>query len=255
MGSTDENDYYSNECFGLYSNKLPFVKSIYQVPLIAVLYLLLILKILPSYMKHRKPYELKTTTRVYNIVQVFLNGYVSYTGFKLIKNGELSLHCDVTQHETVSFLLWLGMILKILDLLDTIMFSLKKKYNQISFLHVYHHTITLIIWWSVVKCMAVGMSLVPGIINCFVHVVMYLYYFFSTFTNFRGVVLKVKPFVTILQLVQFIILLTHISQAFLPSCGYSNTYASIVGGHTFVNLCLFINFYRSTYIKKRGKKE
>lgn len=36
---------------------------------------------------------------------------------------------------------WLYYICKITELLDTVFFVLRKKQNQITFLHVYHHTL------------------------------------------------------------------------------------------------------------------
>ena len=38
-------------------------------------------------------------------------------------------------------LAWLGYMSRYLDMFDTIFFCLRKKHNQITFLHVYHHMI------------------------------------------------------------------------------------------------------------------
>lgn len=46
---------------------------------------------------------------------------------------------------------YLYMIAKLLDLLDTIFFVLRKKDSQISFLHIYHHTITFTFSWYYLK--------------------------------------------------------------------------------------------------------
>lgn len=46
-------------------------------------------------------------------------------------------------------------MLKIFDLLDTIFFILRKKENQITFLHVYHHAGMIIVTW-------VGTRYLPG---------------------------------------------------------------------------------------------
>ncbi|CAG2181481.1 unnamed protein product, partial [Oppiella nova] len=42
-----------------------------------------------------------------------------------------------------------------IELLDTIFFILRKKANQLTFLHVYHHSSMFIFWW-------VGAKFVPG---------------------------------------------------------------------------------------------
>ena len=50
---------------------------------------------------------------------------------------------------------YLYYIIKITDLIDTIFFILRKKNNQATFLHVYHHAIMVILTYLVLK-------LVPG---------------------------------------------------------------------------------------------
>lgn len=40
---------------------------------------------------------------------------------------------------------------KVIDLLDTCFFVLRKKSSNVSFLHVYHHIGTLLFSWSVLK--------------------------------------------------------------------------------------------------------
>lgn len=50
------------------------------------------------------------------------------------------------------------MIVKILDLFDTIFFVLRKKGQQISFLHVYHHVAILLGAW-------IGVQWAPGELN------------------------------------------------------------------------------------------
>ena len=41
-------------------------------------------------------------------------------------------------------------------MLDTVFFVLRKKNNQISFLHVYHHATMFPIWWMGIKWVAGG---------------------------------------------------------------------------------------------------
>lgn len=45
-------------------------------------------------------------------------------------------------------------LVKVLDLMDTVFFVLRKKQNQVSFLHVYHHTGMVMLTWSGVKWFA-----------------------------------------------------------------------------------------------------
>ncbi len=51
--------------------------------------------------------------------------------------------------------LWWYYISKGVEFLDTVFFIMRKKFNQVSFLHVYHHCTMFILWW-------IGIKWVPG---------------------------------------------------------------------------------------------
>lgn len=52
--------------------------------------------------------------------------------------------------------LWWFYFSKLLEFMDTFFFVLRKKNNQISFLHVYHHATMFPLWWIGVKWVAGG---------------------------------------------------------------------------------------------------
>jgi hypothetical protein len=54
--------------------------------------------------------------------------------------------------------LWLYYIVKIIDLIDTVLFALRKKANQITFLHVFHHSSMVLNGWFGVKYVPGGQS-------------------------------------------------------------------------------------------------
>lgn len=56
---------------------------------------------------------------------------------------------------------------------------LRKKNKQISFLHVYHHFLLVWAWFFVCKFACGGDAYFGAIMNSFIHVVMYGYYFLS----------------------------------------------------------------------------
>lgn len=56
----------------------------------------------------------------------------------------------------------------------------RKKDDQVSFLHVYHHATIYTIWWINIKYSPGGEVFQSAAMNSIVHVVMYTYYFLRT---------------------------------------------------------------------------
>ena len=52
--------------------------------------------------------------------------------------------------------IWWYYISKLVEFLDSIFFILRKKNNQLTFLHVYHHSTMFILWWIGIKWVPSG---------------------------------------------------------------------------------------------------
>ncbi|MBA0705120.1 hypothetical protein Golax_017333 [Gossypium laxum] len=87
---------------------------------------------------------------------------------------------------------------KIVEFTDTLLIILSGSMKRLSFLHVYHHSMVVIMCYI---CLDSAQSSVPMVLitNCVVHVVMYTYYLLCTL----GMHPKWKKMVTDFQLVQF----------------------------------------------------
>ncbi len=78
--------------------------------------------------------------------------------------SKYSLVCEVVDYSNnplamrMASVMWIYFIVKIVDLLDTVIFALRKKSNQITFLHVFHHFSMVANAWSGVKYVAGGQS-------------------------------------------------------------------------------------------------
>lgn len=81
---------------------------------------------------------------------------------------------------------------------------LRKKDHQISFLHVYHHSVMVLGSWVHVRFYAGDSGAVIGLFNAFVHIIMYTYYFLSGFGKKYARYLWWKKYVTILQMVLYL---------------------------------------------------
>lgn len=96
-------------------------------------------------MKHRKPFQLTTFLAFYNVFQVVSCVYFLVEIFRTGYQWDYLWKCYWPGHENLAHvkLLYFYYFLKIIELLETFCFILRKKFNQMSFLHVYHHGSTL----------------------------------------------------------------------------------------------------------------
>mmetsp|Transcript_30631 Transcript_30631/g.51595 ORF Transcript_30631/g.51595 Transcript_30631/m.51595 type:complete len:174 (+) Transcript_30631:95-616(+) len=164
------------------------------------------------------------------------------------------------------FIYYCNYLFKFYELLDTVIMILRKAPTP--FLHVYHHSATLVLCWSQLHEHSTT-QWVPIIINLAIHVVMYYYYAMAT----MGVKIWWKRFLTSAQIAQFVIDVVVCSLATvlkLAHMGYFGTEyggwgndcgGTIVAGYfgtglLFSYLLLFVNFYLCSYIvqKTRGNK-
>ncbi|KAE8742688.1 hypothetical protein FOCC_FOCC011720 [Frankliniella occidentalis] len=142
---------------------------------------------------------------------------------------------------------WWYFAFKVIELLDTVFFVLRKKNNQLSFLHMYHHTVMPLCAWVGTKFLPGGHGTFIGLINCLVHVVMYCYYMLAAIPGTKKY-LGWKPWVTIVQLVQFVIVFFHASQPLYRQCDYPKAIASLLTFNAVLFMYMFGSFYYRTYI-------
>lgn len=115
------------------------------------------IKVYLRFMEKREPYNLKGLIAAYNLMQVILCSFMVYTAYELhphILNIWKCHNIDWSDNEravgTVQFMYW-TIFTKILDFMDTVFFVLRKKYNQVSVLHVFHHVTVVAGGWFMTK--------------------------------------------------------------------------------------------------------
>ncbi|KAL0109555.1 hypothetical protein PUN28_014548 [Cardiocondyla obscurior] len=220
------------------------------------LYLYFICNLGPKLMEKRKPFELNRVLQVYNVVQILLNGYLFY---KALTEGwlrEFNVFCEPINYSNspkalrITRLIWLYFVIKLLDLMDTIFFILRKKQSQVTFLHLYHHVGILMGAWGAVKYLPGGHVTFLGLLNTFVHTIMYTHYLLTSMKIKTSVW---KKYITQLQLVQFFILTLHYLQlAWVEDCGFPLWPAYIMVPQNLFMIVLFGDFYYKTYIKEKS---
>ncbi|XP_022112529.1 elongation of very long chain fatty acids protein AAEL008004 isoform X1 [Pieris rapae] len=214
----------------------------------------------PAYMAKREPYNLKWLIVAYNIVQIVLCAHMAFQCITwLYLPGYYSLWCQkINYHDNeverlIISRVWLYYFIKIVDLLDTVFFILRKKFSQVSFLHVYHHLGMCFLGYIGTKYVPGGHGIMLGFINSAVHAVMYTYYLISI-TKPQWVQGWWKKYITQLQILQFLLLILHFGHIiFEPSCGYPKWVAFVFLPHNVFILFLFSDFYIKEYILKKKK--
>lgn len=189
----------------------------------------------------------------------------------------LSFGCryNPEQHRPLALLVWNGsywyMIAKMIDLLDTIFFVLRKKSNQISFLHIYHHTITFTFSWYYLKYMpgkffflaksppgiaqfkyftfTAESGVFIGLINSMVHVCMYTYYGLSALGPEYRKYLWWKRYITWIQLIQFFAIVVYLFASVTFGCNSDKILMTFFVANAFLFIYLFGKFYHKTYLK------
>lgn len=222
--------------------------------LLLTTYLMIILKVGPNYMKDRKPYQLQNIITTYNIFQVFVSIYLVYESAKLlIHHGLVSKTCGMDTEQSrqnITKLMHNYLLAKVSELLDTIFFVLRKKNRQISFLHIYHHTLMIIVTWTALKYEPNIHLIFLAAVNSFIHVIMYSYYGLSSFPQLVKY-LWWKKYITSLQLVQFVIVMIQFMGAsFTSQCKPSFILNAALFSNGFLFIYLFGTFYLHNYTKR-----
>lgn len=211
----------------------------------------------PRLMKDRQPFELKKAIIIYNIIQVTWSIYMVY---KVMVHGWLyrySLTCQPVDYSNdpdelvVVNLCWWYYFCKFTEFADTIFFVLRKKFDQITNLHVIHHSIMpATVWWGV-RFTPGGHATFFGTLNTFVHIVMYTYYLLAAMGPRYQKYLWWKKHLTTMQMIQFVTVFFHSVQVLFNGCNFPKIIAYAMCFNSLMFLGLFSNFYVQAYIKRR----
>eukprot|EP00299_Pterocystis_sp_00344_P004628 c15894_g1_i1.p1 GENE.c15894_g1_i1~~c15894_g1_i1.p1 ORF type:complete len:303 (-),score=39.91 c15894_g1_i1:17-925(-) len=231
----------------------PFESVSFIAPAIATIVYLLVIFGLKKVMASRPPCNLKDYMFTYNLYQTVLNLWCVFAFVKEVLNNNMSIWGNRVDNSSsgfqLGFLIWVHYNNKYVELLDTVFMALRKKNNQISFLHVYHHVLLIWSWFAVCKLACGGDAYFGALCNSFVHVLMYSYYLLA--------LLKIdmpwKKYLTSIQMVQFMLCFAHSVYVLWvgnvpPTLGWLQMWVMAN------MLVLFGNFYAKTYSKKSVKK-
>lgn len=249
--------YTSTEFFDKFGDprvQLPLMRTPWPVVSMCVMYLTFVKFVGPRLMENRKPFELKSFIRAYNLLMVGWNALGIWFWCKYLNWGLDAWGCRPIdprdRSENAMMLINVGYVFllsRIVEFVDTICFVLRKKQRQISGFHVFHHFSVPIAVWLFVKFVPGGNSAIFPILNTIIHTIMYAYYFLATYESARPY-LGWKKYLTQMQIVQFCIMIVHSTQPlFLADCKFPQTFLYINIFFSFVFIYLFADFYIKNY--------
>lgn len=217
--------------------------------------------ILQTYMKDRKAYTLVNFTILHNFIMTF-GSLIMFIGMATSlfgiwqRHGAEALFCDHGSKEVgkgpLYFWIYVFYLSKYYEWADTALMCLKK--NKLTFLHVYHHWVTMLLVWNCLENL-IPIQWCAELLNCFVHIFMYYYYLLASLKK----EIWWKKYITRLQIIQFVLVnsLHFVSIAWhylwkgnCPS--FDDTWGHQIGlGIINSYLLLFVQFYFSSYKSKK----
>ncbi|XP_027305722.1 very long chain fatty acid elongase 4-like isoform X2 [Anas acuta] len=237
----------------------PLVHSPLPVTLLFAFYLLVV-ALGPFYMRNQKPLKLRGLLVAYNLSMMMLSSYMFYEFLITSVLDDYSYLCqpvDYSQSELgmrMARVCWWFFFSKVIELLDTVFIILRKKQEQVTFLHVYHHGTMLFNWWSGVKYVPGGQAFFIGMLNSFVHIFMYGYYALASLGPQMHCYLWWKRYLTIMQLCQFVAIAVHSSYNLFTECPFPDGFNIAVFLYILSLIALFLHYYYWTYTRGKKKK-
>jgi len=237
-----------------------FMENPVPMTVTLICYLFFVLVAGPRIMANRKPFQLKEAMIVYNFALVALSIFIVY---EFLMSGWITTYtwrCDPVDYSDspeglrMVRVAWLFFFSKIIELMDTVFFVLRKKRGQITFLHIFHHSFMPWTWWWGVSYAPGGMGSFHAMVNSCVHVVMYFYYGLAAAGPRFQKYLWWKKYMTAIQLIQFVLVSLHATQwYFMKSCDYQvPLFIHLIWVYGTFFFVLFSNFWYQAYVK--GKR-
>eukprot|EP00741_Cyanophora_paradoxa_P016368 tig00020912_g15803.t1 len=212
-------------------------------------------------MKAIKPFQLKLFSILHNVFLVGLSGYMCAEAIRQAVNGKYGFFCNAydksPKGQAMADIVYIFYVSKLYEFMDTVIMILRGKFNQVSFLHVYHHTTIFIIWWYIATHAPGGDAYYSTALNSFIHFVMYSYYLGTCLGEksfIRRVTTVVKPHITKMQMFQFVTMASQAVYDLTHKCDYPRGLIQIYFWYMLSLLALFGNFYVQSYLKKPASR-
>ncbi|XP_012288394.1 elongation of very long chain fatty acids protein AAEL008004 [Orussus abietinus] len=234
-------------------NEWPMMSSPFPTVAICMSYVYFSKVLGPRLMENRKPFELRGLLITYNLVQTLFSLWIFYEYLMSGWARGYSFRCQPVDYSNSPLGLrmaqtcWWYYFSKFTEFFDTLFFILRKKNQHVSTLHVIHHGVMPFSVWMGLKFAPGGHSTFFALLNTFVHIIMYFYYMVAAMGPEYQKYIWWKKYLTTLQMVQFVMIMTHQFQLLFTECDYPRSFMIWIGLHGVLFLGLFSDFYKSKY--------
>lgn len=238
----------------------PMMSSPLPTLSICAAYVCIVKIIGPRLMKNRPAFNLRKLMIVYNFLMVYVSIHLFYKLGIHGWFGKYNYRCQPVDYSdsddavgmmTYAYLYYLS---KFIELADTLFFVLRKKDSHVSTLHVIHHGIMpMSVWWGA-KFTPGGHSTFFAFINSFVHILMYFYYALAAIGPQMNKFLWWKKYMTLVQMVQFIMIFVHSFQLLFRQCDYPRGFMWWIGFHAVLFWFLFYDFFYNSYSQRVARQ-
>lgn len=211
----------------------------------------------PKFMMDRKPLSLRPLMLFFNSFMLAVNAVGFLIGLIASDFGSRLWSCrkhsynDANSEFKENLLIYLGylyMCARILDMSDTVFFVMRKKYNNVSCLHVFHHSLVPLIAFIGLKLHPYPNAGYLPMSNVFVHTLMYAYYAMSCMGPEMSKYTWWKKHLTQLQLIQFGTVFLHALHMYImPDCQFPKILSAAEMHISILFFLLFGKFYCDTY--------
>eukprot|EP00931_Biecheleriopsis_adriatica_P005558 TRINITY_DN107058_c0_g1_i1.p1 TRINITY_DN107058_c0_g1~~TRINITY_DN107058_c0_g1_i1.p1 ORF type:complete len:729 (-),score=133.62 TRINITY_DN107058_c0_g1_i1:96-2225(-) len=143
---------------------------------------------------------------VYNCVQVLLNAYEAIA--ILLEAGARNFKLESVPISVVGPLIWLQYHCRQMELLDSFFMILRKKFEAVSFFHMYFRVLNMWGWFFGFHYACIGQTLFPALVTSVAQALQYLYFSLALF-GIRSVPFFRKAPIAEIQIASSVVCMIH----------------------------------------------
>jgi len=218
----------------------------------------------PALMKDRPAFTLKNPIQVYNVLIVALSTYGFVEAFLNGWGSHYNWICQPIEYDTdpdskamrMAAMCHVYYLSKFIEFSDTFIMIARKKFGQVNRLQLIHHGVMPIYTFFLVRWVPGGHGTFAAMLNSFVHMIMYSYYFLAALGPHMQKYLWWKKYLTTFQMGQFVAIFIKSLVVVLgfSNCGYPWYFSFTTAALMILMFILFAEFYINEYTRKKLAK-